>query len=563
MAQLRNRTLFFTTSPRTPSKMIPEIRLLCDRFSGCKWDRQTQALFTQTLAEASFFKGKGSADNQDFSARDRINRAPKALGFVDLKPCIQLTEAGRAFVYGKRPQDVFLRQLLKFQLPSPYHVEVRYNKGTYCIRPYLEILRLVRDFGSLSLDELMIVIFEFTDYRQYYAVVDEIHHFRHGKEINKGRYGKYFEEYLTDLISKVYSSEIQEGRTATRETSDSSLKSFIDTKRRNSRDYADACIRYLRYTGLIALSRGNRSISIYEDKTEEIDYILKTVTREPVFVTDSVAFKQYLFDPTVPSLYADVNPDFVRNRIISLGDYSIQDLAGMSADELKDLQDLLVAKRRDDYIEASVRQLRTYAYYTDIMDLYRDILSRSCYDAPLMLEYNTWRSMVMLDGGEIKGNLVFDDFAEPLSTAPGNKPDIECDYDDFDLCVEVTMQCGNRQFDMEGEPIPRQIGRMKEKSGKETYCLFLAPRISASTYAFFYGLNQIEILHYGGRTKILPLCLEQFMYMLQKAHDYSQVLTPADIRSFLDKALGGGNFHNEVEWTDWIDHCVRHWLESD
>ena len=43
-----------------------------------------------------------------------------------------------------------------------------------------------------------------------------------------------------------------------------------------------------------------------------------------------------------------------------------------------------------------------------------------------MFEYNTWRAMTMLDGGNIKGNFKFDDIGQPLSTASGNMPDIEC-----------------------------------------------------------------------------------------------------------------------------------------
>lgn len=72
--------LFFTTSPRTPFKMIPEIELLGNNFSGQKWNKQTQVGFIELLSQEGFFNGKGSKNNLDFSARDRINRAPKALG---------------------------------------------------------------------------------------------------------------------------------------------------------------------------------------------------------------------------------------------------------------------------------------------------------------------------------------------------------------------------------------------------------------------------------------------------------------------------------------------------
>jgi YD repeat-containing protein len=70
------------------------------------------------------------------------------------------------------------------------------------------------------------------------------------------------------------------------------------------------------------------------------------------------------------------------------------------------------------------------------------------YDAPLMLEWNTWRAMTMLDGGEVTANLEYDDLGNPMSTAQGNMADIVCDYSDFGLTVEVTMQMGQRQYEI-------------------------------------------------------------------------------------------------------------------
>lgn len=95
MAYLKSPTLFFTTSPRTPIKMVPEIKLLIDNFEGKKWNKDTQTKFAKLLSGDKNFNGEGSKKNMDFSARDRITRAPKALGFVDLKPDIKLTEPGK------------------------------------------------------------------------------------------------------------------------------------------------------------------------------------------------------------------------------------------------------------------------------------------------------------------------------------------------------------------------------------------------------------------------------------------------------------------------------------
>ena len=51
MAYLKKKALFFTTSPRTPSKMIPEIQLLAETFSGREWNKQSQIEFTELLTK--------------------------------------------------------------------------------------------------------------------------------------------------------------------------------------------------------------------------------------------------------------------------------------------------------------------------------------------------------------------------------------------------------------------------------------------------------------------------------------------------------------------------------
>lgn len=107
----------------------------------------------------------------------------------------------------------------------------------------------------------------------------------------------------------------------------------------------------------------------------------------------------------------------------------------------------------------------------------------------------------MIDGGDIKANLKFDDFARPLSTAPGNKADIVCDYGDFCVNVEVTLQTGQKQYDNEGEPVARHIGAQIKKAGKPTYCFFIAPTITQATYAHFYLLYH-EKFHYMVVTQI-------------------------------------------------------------
>lgn len=560
MARINNKLLFFTTSPRTPSKMIPEIKLLSEKFSGNLWNKSTQEKFIDELAQSNFFEGKGSHSDKAFSARDRINRAPKALGFIDLSPHIALTEAGTSFIYGKRPQEIFLRQLLKFQLPSPYHVENKNIIGTFYIRPYLEILRLVRELTYITFDEFKIFAVQMTDYHNFERIKNSILKFREEKSKNKGQYKHFVNNTWKNAILEIYKDEIVAGKTKTRETNDSSLKKFISTKKSNIRDYTDACFRYLRYTGLISISHKNRSISIFDDKIVEVDFILSTVSRDPVYISDINAYKKYLFSANLPVLYTD-NKDNIIDTLMRIGSFTKRELLGRSLEELKDLRDDIVKEHKDAVIHAQVAEIKSYALYSEIIDTFNEIISDEYYDAPLMFEYNTWRAMTMLDGGNIKGNFKFDDAGQPLSTAAGNMPDIECDYDDFSLSVEVTLQSGQRQYESEGEPVARHYGQLKKRSGKDTYCLFIAPMINPATLAHFYGLNHLSIALYGGKSKIIPLDLDQFMRLIENSYNYKTHPNPTDIRHFLDHAITlCEKATDENSWRTEIQNCVNTWL---
>lgn len=112
MAKINSKVIFVTTSPRTPSKIIPEIALLHNNFSGQRWNNNTQKAFMELLREENFFNGKGAKDPA-FSARDRINRAPKALGFVILAPTIRLTQAGEELIYSKKKRRDIFKTVIK------------------------------------------------------------------------------------------------------------------------------------------------------------------------------------------------------------------------------------------------------------------------------------------------------------------------------------------------------------------------------------------------------------------------------------------------------------------
>ncbi len=64
----------------------------------------------------------------------------------------------------------------------------------------------------------------------------------------------------------IYKDEIKEGDTKIRETKDKSINTFLKTKASNMRDYADACFRYLRATGMVNVSHIGKSLAIVPEK---------------------------------------------------------------------------------------------------------------------------------------------------------------------------------------------------------------------------------------------------------------------------------------------------------
>jgi hypothetical protein len=559
MASINSQLLFLTTSPRTPEKMIPEIELLIEHFNGKPWNPETQASFMKVLRDADFYRGEGVNDPA-FSARDRINRAPQSLGFVTLKPIISLTPAGELLLSSKRKDEIFLRQMLKFQIPSPYHKPTK-KATTFCVKPYLEMLRLVRALGTLKFDELQMFGMQLTDYHNFDEIVHKIEIFRIAKAENTGNYRIFKQTYLNNELTHIFQDRIARGETKTRESNDRSLRKFLMTQSRNMRDYADACFRYLRATGLVAVSHVGKSLSIVPERIADVDYILGTVSRDPVSFSTKSSYVAYLGDATTPKLLTD-DKELLVNKIRTEFPAAIIPTEA-SIFQLKDLLFELLENRKKQSLLEQVAEIKDHRLYDDIQNTYNQIVDNELYDGPLMLEWNTWRAMTMLDGGEIKANLTFDDYGKPMSTAQGNMADIECDYGDFELSVEVTLASGQRQYEMESEPVARHLGKLKKTTGKPAYCLFVAPTINEACVSHFYALHRMNILYYGGKSTIVPLPLEVFRKMVEDSYRVTYTPRPNQVKRFFERSNELVEIcENEQEWFEQMKYEALNWLSN-
>ncbi|WP_300569105.1 AlwI family type II restriction endonuclease [Flavobacterium sp.] len=554
MAHLsKTRHLFAFTSPRTIEKIIPEIRLLSQNFEGKKWSNDIQSQFYEDLFASDFFEGESKAKNTAFAARDRITRAPKALGFIDLKPTIQLTEVGKQLVSEKRSYEVITKQLLKFQLPSPYHTD---KQDLFFVKPYLEFLRLVKAVGSLSKTEIALFFLQITKVDKFDEVVAKINKFRVDRDAWKGNRKLFVENYFEKEIAEIFAEEIANNETETRESKDNSFANFVKTKKQNMGDYADAFIRYIRATQLITFQSKTYRVILAPSKIAEVDFILNNIERNPVLYKSEKEFKDYLFSATNIQLFND-------NRELLIGKLQKLNITfdnNLTLEELKDLLEVSEENIKRLKLQETSLQLKNYKEFDDIIDVFGKIQKREVPDPPLYLEWNVWRAMTMINYAmSVTGNFTIDTDGVPLNTASGNKADIEIEYDTFKMIVEVTLSSGNTQFNMEGESVARHFGTMQNNTEKPVFCFFIAPKISDGALAHFFNLNRFKTKAYGGKTRIVPMSVTNFVDFITTAKNtnFSHSNT---LYNYLDKVVKENQVaDDEVIWFDNIKKSVESW----
>lgn len=561
MASLtKSKTIFGFTSPRTLEKIIPEVSLLNQNFSGQKWsgNNDVQAEFFDCLFNSEFYEGDTYPNDPALAARDRITRAPKSLGFIDLEPIINITPAGNLLLTGKRIDETFTRQLLKFQLPSPYHTQSKHKE--FHVKPYLELIRLIYDLKSLSKTEVAIFFLQMTDYRMYDSIKTKIEEFRKNRKGFQGSPKTYAYEIFKQEVLSIYEDEVKSKNLKTRQSNDESLNKFIKTKMSNLKDYSDAFFRYLRSTGLVTFEKNTLRLTITPSKKDEVEFLLNNVQREPEKFATKEAFKDYLFDPYSVRLLTD-DISLIINKLTSMGVTGVH--ADMDIEHLKDILEQKQEQIKSKNILNKRISLKSKQEYKDIIDIFDRIKSKDIPDAPLFLEWNVWRSFVMLNhANRIDGNFIMDMEGMPLNTAPGGKADLEIEFDDFGIIGEVTLSGGHTQFKMEGDSVPRHYGEFKKAISKETYCIFIAPKISEGSRAHFYNLNRFETKLYGGKTKIIPLTLDRFVEFVKIGVDCN-FSNPLILKNWLETQWECiNNVEDEEQWFFHIENSVTGWACS-
>lgn len=580
------RTWSVPTSPRSPEKLVDVVGLL-PAFEGRLWNEAAQQEYAQLLAAENSYEGRVHQGEPAFAARDRVNRGPQMFGLVELRRGrpLHITDAGRALLNGGVLDDLFLRQLLKWQYSSPIHGGQEYT--AFRIRPFLEMVRLVRDLDGLSKVEIAIFGVPLIDWRAYDTTVDRLRVFRAEYQAQQGTVARrtVVRRWLQDAVSAAHAADIRGGLIGKRERArpgQDRLHIFLVTKAGNWLDYADAAVRYFRATGVFTLSGRFTRLTILDERREEVNQLLQDFPREPVRFDTDDEYYAWLGNPNLPVLPSD-NLEVLHRQVetlfntLSPADQRehaavVRDAAGAgSIYQLRVAYQGLSALSTQLAIRDTQVALAGVDRIDEILDLYQRIRGGDpdIVDRATFLEWNTWRAMAMLDDGVITPRFKVDQQGQPLGPAPGKGADIECSYTTHLLAVEVTMTGGARQHAMEGEPVERHVGLLQQAARdrgdkREVYGLFLAPTLAPTVVAYFWGLHNMRrpTFEFRGHINIVPLTLDEFQAFLTQARGRFPVRAAA-LHGFLAEASRlARESETEVAWREAVTTRIQGWVDA-
>jgi len=145
----------------------------------------------------------------------------------------------------------------------------------------------------------------------------------------------------------------------------------------------------------------------------------------------------------------------------------------------------------------------------------------------------------------------------PVSTAPGNGPDLIAEFVDCVVVIEVTLSENSRQEAMEGEPVRRHVADLMIQYNKPVYGLFIANRIDSNTAETFrigvWYTHDDERLN----LHIVPFTLAQFSSLFRELFTSGNV-KPQAIVQLMSECEKFRHTCEAPQWKLRIEELVSH-----
>ena len=455
--------------------------------------------------------------------------------------------------------EIFLRCLLKWQLPNSIDSRGFPKKYGYNIKPFIGTLHLLREVNRLckkekpkgiSLWELSVFALTLIDYKKIRDVAQEIIYFR--SKLNKIPY-KDQEKYKQEELIR--------------------MRTDFETK--HLKDYSDNILRYFRLTRLIRLRGVGHYIDLEPLRETEINALLDNDTGEAENFSDQDGYFKKLSNPTQPSFpwetpeHRRASAQIITQNIHELGGEieSLPDFKAMKAKEGAKYIENLRQRALDLKTNQDKQKMQSPDEIRQIIDTLTNMLNRKTdiVNKPIVLEHMATLGMIALnDAIKIQPNYPCGDDNMPTHTAPAGKPDIECHYEGFSAICEVTMLRTRDQWVHEGQPVLRHLHEFDHDKKRDSFCVFIAPIIHQDTANTF--LFAIKGGYENKNRHIAPMTIPQFCDVLTvcaQRRENNQPLRRDEISTLLSSIVNKtSELNSGQEWLESIPKIISSWRNN-
>lgn len=410
------------TTVRNPERLKDGLRLLNEKFSGKAFTLDVQDEYYLALRDAKLIKGNPPKAESKRELARKWAAAFNQLGLAKCwqrKPPIEITEVGQALLSDATiDEDIYLRQLLKIQNPSP--TEPRIEGASF--HPFYLVLGVTYQLHKLGLtgitkEEITLYLQTAIDDDDIEWLVEQIQVYRKKRSSLIGRNvkNKFYISSVNDRLETLYSEELDSRLseltelinnyrhdryylqsnqaeeilkkiTATgkgsmvksavncrqklviaieylkpKEEVEQILKShFLALKRATLRDYSDTTVRYSRITGLFTIT-GDK-LAIKEDQLRLAEQILAQGKPELLNKKDFLIkfyLSQYPILPTEDSA-------FLREDIKALHENAIALEERTNIGTVPDIQlaeDTLLLRKQRQVLEKEIKIRKEIEFY--------------------------------------------------------------------------------------------------------------------------------------------------------------------------------------------------------
>lgn len=473
------------------------------------------------------------------------------IGFTNAyeSPAI-VTSSGKVYLkYPELESDIWLRQLLKYQIPNHQKTINEAN-----LRPGFVLLKLILELDGLTKFELGLAnliksenLVEITEtiqnYRKLYVKAKKenkitnleckfmtkqiLEYFSNEYESKKKKLQEIIQSVKTKHLSgdenietklteifalgkggntpKAKDSKKQilnliNGGDFMLENHETVLKNYFLAVKSATiwSDYVDLNRRYLMMCRMVHWYQKDQEptkLVVLDEYKELVKSAIYSLGPMPKVSTteEKDTYKKYLNDVNHPKLNFD-DKSIITLKIGEL----IQKLQEIS-------KDVTIIKQKAEFISDDRLiynrlfqrlQLEKESYFAKTLDKNKikkeleELTKKPKAITPTKLESLIWQAILSLGGyrnhPSWSRNFHVDSNYESIFTAAGDRPDMKFNYGIIHEIVEVTKNEGISQWKAEKEPVPRHIATHKFFNKKESRGLFIAPTIDKSTQDQFY-----------------------------------------------------------------------------